>query len=200
MFDVLVSHFLPFMEHTRLTIEVVKVLSRIKSLVPTFLHKGLYNSDLFTKIVLCNLKCNLYLHLRNALQKIQFLLTFFDISQPFKCLSIPLPNITMDFLLFKLMSRLLIDHLSSILSAFLLDVLNPFLHDDADCFKLKCVVFLFSFCILFVLPFSVGLENFSDFESVITSVWIDVVLLGHWKFYFVVLNYFSLLTDLTKNQ
>ena len=54
-------------------------------------------------------------------------LNVIDISQPFECLSILLPNNTINFLLFKLMSRLLIDELSSLLSAFsLLDGFSAF--------------------------------------------------------------------------
>ena len=102
---------------------------------------------------------------------LQSLLTFFDISQPFKCLSILSPNITIDFLLFESMSRLLIDELSSLFSAFsLVDGLSAFLCNGVDCFGSMYVIFLFSFFTLSVLLFLVFLEVSVDLESVINSV------------------------------
>ena len=84
---------------------------------------------------------------------------------PFKCLSILSPNITIDFLLFELMSRLLIDGLSSLLSGFSLgDALLAFL--CIDCFGSTCVLFLFSFFTLSVLLFSDFLEDYVNLESV----------------------------------
>ena len=107
---------------------------------------------------------------------LQSLLTFFDVSQPFKCLSILSPNITMDFLLSKLKSRLLVDELSLLLSAFsLVDVLSEILCNRIDCFGLMYVIFLFSFCTLSVLLFLVLLEDFVDLQSAINSLWIDIV-------------------------
>ena len=67
-------------------------------------------------------------------------------TMPFKYLSILSPNINMNFLLFELMSWLLIDELSSLLSAFsLVDALSAFLCNGVDCFRSMCVLFLFSF-------------------------------------------------------
>ena len=108
---------------------------------------------------------------------LQSLLTFFDISQPFKCFSILSPNITIDFLLFELMSQLLIGELSSLLSAFsLVDALPAFLCYCVDCFGSMCVMFLFSFFTLSVLLFLDLLEDSINLESVINSIWIDIVL------------------------
>ena len=81
---------------------------------------------------------------------------FFDISQPFTCLSILSPNITINFWLFELMSQLLIDELSSLLSAFsLVDALSAFFCNGVDCFGSMCVIFLFSF---FTLSLSIYLS------------------------------------------
>ena len=102
---------------------------------------------------------------------------FFDISQPFTCLSILSPNITINFWLFELMSQLLIDELSSLLSAFsLVDALSAFLCNGADCFGSMYVLFLLSFFTLSVLLFSNFLDDSVNLESVISSVWVDIVL------------------------
>ena len=96
---------------------------------------------------------------------------FFDISQSFKCLSILSHNITIDFLLFELMSRFLIDELSSLLSAFfIVDALSTFLCRGVDCIGPMCVLFLFSFFTLSVLLFSDFLEDSVNLESVVNSV------------------------------
>ena len=93
------------------------------------------------------------------------------------CFSILSPNITIDFLLFELMSRLLTDELSSLLSAFtLVDALSAFLCNGVDCFRSLCVLFLFSFFTLSVLLFSDFLADSVNLESVINSVWVDIVL------------------------
>ena len=98
-------------------------------------------------------------------------LNFFDISQPFKCFSILSPNVTIDFLLFEFMSRLLIDEISSILSAFhLVDALSAFLCNGVDFFGPMCVIFLFSFFTLSVLLFSDFLKNSVNLESAINSI------------------------------
>ena len=112
---------------------------------------------------------------------LQSLLTFFDISQSFKCLSILSSNITIDFLLFELMSRLLIDELSLLLPAFsLTDALSALLCNGADCFGSICVIFLFSFFIFSVLLF--------------------LVFLLYCRSYYVVLMIFALIADSTENQ
>ena len=99
------------------------------------------------------------------------------ISQSFKCLSILSPNITIDSLLSELLSRLLIDKLSSLLSAFsLVDALSALLCNGVDCFGSICVSFLFSFFTLSVLLFSDFLEDSVNLESVVNSVWVDIVL------------------------
>ena len=88
---------------------------------------------------------------------------FFDISQPFTCLSILSPNITINFWLFELMSQLLIDELSSLLSAFsLVDALSAFFCNGVDCFRSMCVIFLFSF---FTLSLSVQLGFFWQWQA-----------------------------------
>ena len=108
---------------------------------------------------------------------LQSLLTFFYISQPFTCLSILSPNITIDFLLFELMSLLLINELSSLLSAFsLVDALSAFLCNGVDYFGSMYVLFLFSFFTFSVLLFSDFLEGSVNLESVINSVWVNIVL------------------------
>ena len=89
------------------------------------------------------------------LQKIlQSLLTFSDISQPFKRFSILSPNITIDFLLFELMSQLLIDELFSLLPAFsLVDALPAFLCNGVDFLGPMCVIFLLSLFTLSITLF-----------------------------------------------
>ena len=67
-------------------------------------------------------------------------------TMPFKYFSILSPNININFLLFELMSWLLIDELSSLLLAFsLVDTLSACLCIGVDCFRSMCVLFLFSF-------------------------------------------------------
>ena len=67
-------------------------------------------------------------------------------TMPFKYLSILSPNININFLLFELISRLLIDELSSLLLAFsFVDALSACLCNGVDCFRSMCVLFLFSF-------------------------------------------------------
>ena len=88
----------------------------------------------------------------------------------------------MDFLLFEFMSRLLIDELFSILSAYsFVNTLSEFLRNGVDSFELMCVAFLFSFRNFSVLPFLVCLEDSADFESVISSLWIDQRHCFAWK-------------------
>ena len=108
-------------------------------------------------------------------------LKFFDISQPFKCLSILSPNITINFSLFELISRLLIDELSSLLSTFsLAHALLEFLCNGVDCFGSMCAIFLFTFFTLSVLLFLSFLEDSVNLESAINSVWRDFVLKSHY--------------------
>ena len=105
-FDILTLQFSLFTEHAILTIEVAmscEVLSSIRSFVPTW------------RIIWLLICCCAWKMLDKNLA---VTLTFFDIYQPFKCLRILSPNITTNFLLFELMSRLLIDELSSLLLAF----------------------------------------------------------------------------------
>ena len=92
---------------------------------------------------------------------------------PFKCLSMLSPNITIDLLLFELMSQLLINELSSLLSAFSLeDALSAFLCNGVDCFEPLCVIFLLPFFTLSlsVLLFLDILEDSVNLESVVDSV------------------------------
>ena len=71
-------------------------------------------------------------------------LTFLDIFQRFNCLSILSPNITMDFLLFELMSWLLVDELSSLLPAFFLaDEVPALLCNGVGCSGSMYVKFCF---------------------------------------------------------
>ena len=89
---------------------------------------------------------------------LQLLLTFFDISQPFKCLSILSPNISINFWVFESMEQLLIDELSSLLSVFsLVDAFSAFFCNGIDCFGSMCVIFLFSFFTV-SLPLSLSLS------------------------------------------
>ena len=82
---------------------------------------------------------------------------------PFKCLSTPSPNIAIDFLLFELMSGLLIDGLSSLLSVFsLVDALSAFLCSGVDCFGSMCVIILLSFSTLFALEDSFHLASVNN--------------------------------------
>ena len=127
MFDMLTSQLSPSIEHARLTIEVAmscEVLSRINSL---FLLEGLYDLRLSQRqfhIILHAICCCAWKMLDKNLT---VALNFFDISRSFKCFSILSLNITIDFLLFEMMSPLLIDELSSLLSAFsLVDALSTF--------------------------------------------------------------------------
>ena len=86
----------------------------------------------------------------------------------YKCVSILSPNINIDFLLFELMSCLLIDELSSLLSALsLVDALSAFLCNSVDCFRSVCVLFLFSFFTLSVSLFSDFSEDSVNLESAI---------------------------------
>ena len=72
------------------------------------------------------------------------LLTFLDIFQRFNYLRVLLLDITMDFLLFVLMSWLLVDELSSLLSTFFLaDVVSALLCNGVGCFGSMCVKFCF---------------------------------------------------------
>ena len=81
------------------------------------------------------------------------------------------------------MSRLLVNELSSLLSAFsFVYALSAYLRSDVDCFGSMYIMFLFSFCTLFVLLFLVLLEvsvvlleDSLDLESAIHSVCIDIV-------------------------
>ena len=115
----------------------------------------------------------------------------------YKCVSILSPNINIDFLLFELMSCLLIDELSSLLSALsLVDALSAFLCNSVDCFRSVCVLFLFSFFTLYVSLFSDFSEDSVNLESAINWVWVDigleVLLCG--------VNHFALIADSIKNQ
>ena len=76
---------------------------------------------------------------------LQSLLTFSDISQPFKRFSILSPNITIDFLLFELMSQLLIDELFSLLPAFSLESVINSVSVDTALEVLLCDAELFCF-------------------------------------------------------
>ena len=82
----------------------------------------------------------------------------------------------MDFLLLEFMSRLLIDESSSALSAFsFAHVLSALFCNGVDRFELMRVIFFFSLCTFSVLPFLVCLEHSAYFESLITSLWTDIV-------------------------
>ena len=120
---------------------------------------------------------------------LQFLLTFFDISQPFKCLSILSPSVTINFLLSELMSRLLIDELSSLLSTFLLvDALSPFLL-NVDCFGSIWAISWFYY-----------IEVFEKILLSCNLLLIQFQEILYWRSYYMVLNHFSLIADSTKNQ
>ena len=120
---------------------------------------------------------------------LQFLLTFFDISQPFKCLSILSPSVTINFLLFELMSRLLIDELSSLLSTLLLvDALSPFLL-NVDCFGSIWAISWFYY-----------IEVFEKILLSCNLLLIQFQEILYWRSYYMVLNHFSLIVDSTKNQ
>ena len=147
-------------------------------------------------------------HEKCLIKILQLLLTFFwhfpamyaykCVSMyAYKCVSILSPNINIDFLLFELMSCLLIDELSSLLSALsLVDALSAFLCNSVDCFRSVCVLFLFSFFTLSVSLFSDFSEDSVNLESAINWVWVDigleVLLCG--------VNHFALTADSIKNQ